>query len=169
MAEGIGEPYFDMIFRRLLEEHGINYLPPGTVRSVDYVLSRDMIFVELEDTTDEIYGAITQLLSSVIPVAELYNAYVVIAIPTPRDPASLMGPLQRFYIRTWERRIKRELWIISAVKKHIIKIIQYGVNPSPVLQEVSHVIEVFVKDNGVIPDQELIKVAHKIRKLIRKQ
>jgi len=53
MSEGFGEIHFDVFFRRILEKEKISYLPPGTLKGIDYVLAQKMVFVELEDTLRE--------------------------------------------------------------------------------------------------------------------
>lgn len=59
---GIGEPFLDMIFRRLLETRKINYIPPNIIKGIDYLITDGtFIFIELEDTVEELYNATVQM------------------------------------------------------------------------------------------------------------
>jgi len=107
MREGVGEPIIEIRFRRLLERYNVSYIPPGILKGVDFLLSKEFVFVELEDTVKEIYNAINQLLIFAVPVADLFHGVVAIAVPLIDKAEKLIPPLRRFYYRTKDFSIKR--------------------------------------------------------------
>ena len=145
----VGEPFVEMVFRRLLNKFSINFLPPGSLRGVDYLLTDgDFIFVELEDTVFEIYNAAIQM-RRIYGIAEIYNGYVAVAFPTPSVLSSIRSPLAYFFKITRSYRIRRELWLLLNDK--IIKIYEASTRPSRVLSEISISIPVETEAGLITP------------------
>ena len=109
--EGLGEPYFDDWFRRILMRKGVKYLSPGTVRSLDYVISSEMVVLELEDTVLEVYNAIRQILM-VMPIVRDLDLGVAIAIPFSLRIESALVPLEKFFNELFDHH-RKEFWLLS--------------------------------------------------------
>ncbi len=109
--EGLGEPYFDDWFRRVLIKENIKYLPPGTIRGLDYIISDEIIVLELEDTILEIYNAIRQILS-IMPIIRNLELGVVIAIPAPSRIESMLVPLAKYFNELADYQ-RKEFWLLS--------------------------------------------------------
>ena len=109
--EGLGESYFDDWFRRLLVKEGINYLPPGTLKALDFVISREIIVLELEDTVLEVYNAIRQV-ESLMPIIRGFNLGVSIAIPFPERIEPLLVPIAK-YFNNFREYPRKEFWLLT--------------------------------------------------------
>jgi len=94
--EGLGEPYFDDWFRRYPYEGGDKVFAAGTLRSLDYVISSEMVVLELEDTVLEVYNAIRQILM-VMPIVRDIGLGVAIVIPFPSRIEPLLVPLAKYF------------------------------------------------------------------------
>ena len=159
--ERVGEEIFDILFRRILEYNHINYIP--NFRGIDYLLSRELIFVELEDTVHEIYNATYQMLRNIIPIAQLYYAPIVIAIPRPELPELLLSPLAYFFRKTSGFNVRRELWIVLSERK-LIKIIESKVTPSEILNSISRIIEIKLDKQGKLTEKSAKRLINELRK-----
>ncbi len=159
----LGEPFVDMFFRRILDKFKVHYLPPNTLKGVDYLLtSGEFIFVELEDTIIEIYSAAIQM-ERIYGVAQLYGAYVTIAAPLPPNLSSIRAPLTYFFRITSMYDVKRELWLLW--DEHIIKIHEKKVTPSPVLSQISICTPIETKD-GLLDPELTRKLVDAIRNIV---
>jgi len=159
---GVGESFVEMFFRKILDRFGIHYLPPNTLKGVDYLLTNGkFMFVELEDTVAEVYIAATQM-QRIFGIAQLYNAYAIIAVPLPRNLSSIRGPLAYFFRITKDYDIKRELWLLS--DERIFKIHEENVEPSPILSQISTCIPVKTENRVLNPKltRELIRTLRKV-------
>ena len=107
--DDLGEPYFDDWFRKILIREGIIYLPPGSVRNIDYVLSNELIIVELEDTAFEIYNAINQI-KRILSIIRSLNLGIAVAIPFPKRIEMFLVTGAKFFNEFRNYR-KKEIWL----------------------------------------------------------
>ena len=163
MYEGIGEPYIDKLFRELLMKHNVNYVPPGAVRHVDYIISEEMIILELEDTLQEVYNAIAQIKDLIGSVSKAINCRIVIALPIPRFIELILSPLQRFFIVLSHLNLIGELWLLDFEKDRIIKILLEKINPSSILRNISAVIKVKTNDKYEISEEDAREFIRELR------
>lgn len=161
---GIGESFFEMYFRRLLEKHGVNYIPPNVIRGVDYLLTAgELVFLELEDTVDEIYSAAAHM-ELAYRIASLYNGYVVIAVPVPENLSSIRSPLAYFLRISRKYHVRRELWLVLHDGR-IIKIYESKNRPSSVLSEISVTVPVRTVD-GLMTVAESRRLVDRLREVL---
>ena len=166
MREGVGEPIIEIRFRRLLERYNVSYIPPGILKGVDFLLSKEFVFVELEDTVKEIYNAINQLLIFAVPVADLFHGVVAIAVPLIDKAEKLIPPLRRFYYRTKDFSIKRELWLLHDYS--IVKAVAKGESPSKIFSKISITIEIDIEKDGFMTREEEISFLAKYEEILKK-
>ena len=110
--EGISEPHFWAIIRRLLDGYCI--LPPGTIRAVDAAISREIVFLEVEDTLFELYNAIKQLIT-IAKLSYIYDAGFLAIAPAPSQLLDAPVIISYYFWKIHEEigSGQRELWLVS--------------------------------------------------------
>jgi len=162
----LGEPFVDMFFRKILDKFKVHYLPPNTLRGVDYLLTDgEFIFMELEDTVVEIYNAAAHM-KRIYGIAQLYRAYGIIAIRLLSNLSSIRAPLAYFFQITNKYNVKRELWLLW--NKHIIKIYEKETVPSPILSQISICVPIETKD-GLLDPKLTRKLIDTLKDIVKRK
>jgi len=117
--EGIGEAHFLVVVQKLFEDYIV--LPPGTVKSIDMIIAKKLVFVEIEDTVFELYNAIKQLVA-IAKLSNVYNAAFLAIAPFPKQLTDFPTILSYYF---WIMRKElgsgeRELWLIEYRRKYLI-------------------------------------------------
>ena len=122
-----------------------------TARELRHYLITDgtFIFIELEDTVEELYNATVQM-QRIFSIAELYEGYVVIAVPIPKVLSSLRAPIAYYFKMTSQYKLRREVWLIA--DHSVIKIHEYNSPPSRILEEISMTLPVKTKNRLLNPE-----------------
>jgi len=117
--EGIGEAHFLFIVQKLLENYIL--LPPGTVRFIDIIVAKNLVFIEIEDTIFELYNAIKQLIA-VAKLSHAYNAAFLTITPIPKQLSDIPTILF-YYFWMMHKELgsgERELWLLDYKKDYIV-------------------------------------------------
>jgi len=116
----ISEYHLYQLVERIFKDYCI--FPPSTVKSIDFIIARDVILLEVKSKLIYAYKVTKQLIA-LAKIAKLYNVSVILVAPIPENIYEAIAPILYFFKTMQEYKIsQKEIWLIELKRMTILRI-----------------------------------------------